>query len=192
MELLMNSMYHAAVLALCLVVGSVSSAPAAGKIGGNKKGSAPPSFKLRGSDKSKQWSQLTNNQWANMLPSNWEDKGFHFYSRIRERGPSFGINTPADLELEMNKGQVVKDTSGRKTRGGTRYRMTLNVKGSDGKNVIIVYDVNSKSKKIEFVTLSLEGSSSDSSSKDKPSKDKPSKDKPSKDKPSKGKAAEGK
>ncbi len=105
-------------------------------------------FKLSGNT-NLLWSQVTNNEWKSMLPEHWTDKGFHFYKRIRKRGPEAGINTPSDLNSEMNNGRVAHDH-------GDRYKVTTNIVNSDGKHFTIFYDYDDQKELCELVTCSYE------------------------------------
>ncbi|UEP49176.1 hypothetical protein [Burkholderia ambifaria] len=97
------------------------------------------------------WKEVTNNQWRNMLPRGWTDNGFHFYSRVRSRGPENGINTPSDLESEIRK------QSSDEPAGGTnpnRRAITLPILNSKGQHLLVIYDYDGKStSKCELVTL---------------------------------------
>lgn len=109
----------------------------------------PTKFKLSGKI-DQPWSQVTNNQWNNMLPKGWVDKGFHFYSRIRERGPADGINTPSDLESEIMK-RVADQSAG----SPNRWEYVLPIKNSSGASLKVIYDYDGKStSNCELVTLS--------------------------------------
>lgn len=94
------------------------------------------------------WSQVTNNQWKNMLPKHWTDKGFHFYNRIVNRGPKVGINTPADLSSEINNGTVVHDA-------GARFKILTNILSDKGQRFTIFYDFDHKKKQCQLVTCSF-------------------------------------
>lgn len=102
-------------------------------------------FVLRGSDKVKLWSEITNNQWQALLPPNWKDKGFHFYKRMRQRGSTVGINTPSDLESEILKGTVAH-------AGGSRYEIDLLIRSSEGQHLKVYYDFENK--QCQLVTMS--------------------------------------
>lgn len=109
----------------------------------------PYAFKLSGSNIDKQWSQVTNSAWSKMLPAKWQDNGFHFYSRVRQRGPGDGINTPSDLESEVMKGTTQPE--------GTpdRWEILLPILNSRGQHLRVIYDYDGgKSSKCSLVTLS--------------------------------------
>lgn len=113
----------------------------------------PYPFKLSGSKVGSQWSQVTNSQWSQMLgKSGWVDKGYHFYSRMRSRGPAAGINTPSDLESEIIKGTAETHFS---PAHPNRYRIDLNIVSSSNPNqrLYVVYDYAGGSSKAELVTL---------------------------------------
>ena len=93
------------------------------------------------------WKQVTNNQWNNMLSRNWTDKGFHFYERIRDRGPDAGINTPSDLESEIMKGTVSRVRA-------NRYKISLMILNSSGQHFTVFYDYDSKRGVCQLVTCS--------------------------------------
>ncbi|WP_375578686.1 hypothetical protein ABWH96_16895 [Marivirga tractuosa] len=95
------------------------------------------------------WKQVTNNQWKNMLNKSWTDKGFHFFERIKTRGPSAGISSPSNLESEIRKGTVLNVT-------GNRYKITLILVNSIGQHFTIFYDYDSKKKLCQLVTCSYE------------------------------------
>jgi hypothetical protein len=105
-------------------------------------------FKLSGKT-DKLWREITNNEWNNMLPKHWIDKGFHFYKRIKERGPKVGINSPSDLSSEINNGSVSQDH-------GIRFRITTSIVSEKGLHFTIFYDFNEKKKLCELVTCSFE------------------------------------
>lgn len=132
-----------------------SSAVGAPEVLANKRQGGPDvpyPFTLRGAKVNDLWSQVTNNQWANMLPQGWVDKGFHFYSRVRSRGPADGINTPSDLESEIRKGTVYPDP----TPGApNRYRIELQILNSAGTPLKVFYDYAGGKGKCELVTLSF-------------------------------------
>ncbi|KVK97917.1 hypothetical protein [Burkholderia territorii] len=97
------------------------------------------------------WKEVTTNQWRNMLPRGWTDNGFHFYSRVRSRGPENGINTPSDLESEIRK-QVSDEPAG----GGNpnRRTITLPIVNGKGQHLLAIYDYDGRStSKCELVTL---------------------------------------
>jgi hypothetical protein len=106
----------------------------------------PYPFSLSGSAQAKLWRDVTNNEWQNLLPPHWKDKGFHFYRRVRQRGPDAGINTPADLELEINKGTVSPDQ-------GLSFAISLSIVDSSGKHMKIFYEL--RSKQCELVTMTF-------------------------------------
>lgn len=108
-------------------------------------------FNLSGSKMDDHWSQVTNNQWNNMLSKHWTDKGFHIYSRLRERGPAMGINTPHDFEFEMNKGTVSPSS-----RSPNRYEVRLLVMTGDGKHATVIYDYDDKKKVCQLVTMTFQ------------------------------------
>jgi len=113
----------------------------------------PYAFKLRGSGIDKLWKQTTNNQWAKMLPAAWQDKGFHFYSRIRERGPAVGINTPSDFESEMLKQVRDEATTNPPTQ---RRQIVLPMADSKGKHLKVIYDyAGGKRATCQLVTLTF-------------------------------------
>ncbi|TRX74066.1 hypothetical protein [Pseudomonas mangiferae] len=95
------------------------------------------------------WKQVTNSAWKSMLgTSGWTDNGFHFYSRVRERGPESGINTPSDLESEIRK--KVRDTP----LTGNRHEIVLPITSSSGQPLKVLYDYDGgKASKCELVTL---------------------------------------
>jgi hypothetical protein len=103
-------------------------------------------FRLSGKT-SNLWRQITNNQWQNMLPKNWTDNGFHFYSRIKDRGPEAGINTPFDLQSEMMNGTV-------SLVNGIRYQVRTNIVNSTGQHFTIFYDFDARQKMCQLVTCS--------------------------------------
>jgi hypothetical protein len=108
-------------------------------------------FRLRGSKVNNYWQEVTNNQWNQMLPDTWIDNGFHFYSRVRKRGPELGINTPSDLESEILKGTVQAD-------GGNvenRYAIVLPIQNSNGDNLRVVYDYDQQRQRCKLVTLTF-------------------------------------
>lgn len=88
---------------------------------------------------------ITPNQWNNMLPKLWQDKGGHFLSRIKEdaRGGAAAIHTPADLESMVFGGELAKTD---------RTDRWLIVRQYD-KLYSVVFDINTKSKKCELVTF---------------------------------------
>lgn len=110
----------------------------------------PTQFRLSGSNVDQTWRNVTNSAWSNMLPQGWVDKGFHFYSRVRERGPEGGIGSPSDLESEINK--KVSDRAVRGSR--TRRQITLNIKNGSGESLKIFYDyAGRRTSKCELVTM---------------------------------------
>jgi hypothetical protein len=109
----------------------------------------PYPFRLRGKI-DKLWKQVTDSEWKNMLSEHWTDNGFHFYSRIRERGPQSGISTPSDLESEIMKGTV-------EGAGGNRYRIKLLVVNNKGEHLYVFYDYDSSKKRCELVTCTYTG-----------------------------------
>ncbi|WP_296992876.1 hypothetical protein [Thalassospira sp. UBA1131] len=110
---------------------------------------APTTFSLSGSNVDNAWKQVTNSQWSNMLPMIWQDKGFHFYARVRERGPNAGIQTPSDLESEIRRGTATTTTT------ANRYQITLNIQNGSGSFMKVFYDyAGGKNAKCELVTLS--------------------------------------
>ncbi|CAM3460907.1 hypothetical protein [Thalassospira profundimaris] len=110
---------------------------------------APTTFSLSGSNVDNLWKQVTNNQWSKMLPIIWQDNGFHFYARVRERGPDAGINTPSDLESEIRRGTPSAEGT------PNRWQITLPVTSSTGRSLRVIYDyAGGKNAKCELVTLS--------------------------------------
>lgn len=105
-------------------------------------------FKLSGKT-DEIWKKVTDNEWHNMLPKHWNDKGFHFYSRIKKRGPKAGVNTPGDLDSEINNGTVSHVQ-------GERYRIKTNIVNDGGSHFTIFYDYNEEKKQCELVTCSYE------------------------------------
>jgi len=109
----------------------------------------PTAFNLSGK-KDQYWSQVTNNAWGKMLPKGWVDNGFHFYSQVRSRGPSAGINTPSDLESN-----VMKQVSAGPEGHPNRWQILLPIKNSANKNLRVIYDYDRKANsKCKLVTLS--------------------------------------
>lgn len=122
---------------------SISSAHAA-----PPKFCAPTTFSLSGSTIDNLWNKVTSSQWSKMLPANWQDKGFHFYSRVRERGPDAGINTPSDLESEIRKGTPNPEGT------PNRWQIELPIHSSGGQVLRVIYDYDgSKNAKCSLVTL---------------------------------------
>jgi hypothetical protein len=110
----------------------------------------PSELRLRGSDINKLWKQVTNTAWGKMLPDTWADKGFHFYSQARLRGPDAGINTPSDFEDEVMK-KVRDEPEGTPNR----RQIILPIQNSKGQNLRVIYDFDGRKKsKCELVTLS--------------------------------------
>lgn len=113
-------------------------------------GPCPYEFTLSGKT-DQLWKNVTNTAWNNMLPPQWVDKGFHFYSQARSRGPANGINTPGDLELEIHK-KVAEEPEGHPNR----WQILLPILNSKGDNLRVVYDYDGgKTSKCELVTLSF-------------------------------------
>ncbi len=81
-----------------------------------------------------------------MLPEQWTDKGFHFYSRVKRRGPDAGINTPSDLESEIRSGTDLEDPI-----QPNRHQIRLPITNSNGQHLKVVYDFNNG--QCELVTL---------------------------------------
>jgi len=109
----------------------------------------PYPFSLSGNI-DQQWKQVTNSAWNKMLPQQWTDNGFHFYSRVRERGPADGINTPSDLESEIRK-KLREEPEGKPNR----WQIVLPIVNSKGINLHVIYDYDGgKSSKCQLVTLS--------------------------------------
>ena len=112
----------------------------------------PTQFRLSGSNVGKSWSEVTNSAWSGMLPRGWVDKGFHFYSRMRERGPENGITTPSELESEINR--RISDRAARGSR--VRRQITLNIKNKKNESLKIIYDyAGRRTSKCELVTMSF-------------------------------------
>lgn len=109
----------------------------------------PVEFRLHGSGVDKLWRQTTPSAWQDMLPRGWVDKGFHFYARVRERGPHVGINTPSDLESEIRK------ASNDVPIGGNRREILLNIVNDSGRKMKVIYDYAGKKKPCELVTLTF-------------------------------------
>ena len=113
-------------------------------------GACPTPFVLTGNT-DLLWKEVTNNQWRNMLPRGWTDNGFHFYSRVRSRGPENGINTPSDLESEIRKQSADEPAGG---NNPNRRAITLPILNSKGQHLLVIYDYDGKStSKCELVTL---------------------------------------
>ncbi|WP_369980421.1 hypothetical protein [Xanthomonas bundabergensis] len=109
----------------------------------------PYPFRLSGNI-DQQWKQVTNSAWNKMLPRQWADNGFHFYSRVRDRGPADGINTPSDLESEILK-KVREEPEGTPNR----WQIVLPILNSKGANLRVIYDYDGgKTSKCQLVTLS--------------------------------------
>jgi hypothetical protein len=109
----------------------------------------PTRLKLSGSGIDKPWSKVTNSAWKKMLPKGWTDKGFHFYSRVRERGPRNGINTPSDLESEIMK--KVRDQAA----APGRRAIVLPIKNNRGQSLQVIYDYAGGRSKCGLVTLTF-------------------------------------
>ncbi|WP_412776851.1 hypothetical protein [Thalassospira lucentensis] len=131
-----------AVLAMVFIgAGSTHAAP--------PKFCAPTTFSLSGSVADQFWNNVTPNQWAKMLSANWQDNGFHFYGRVRQRGPDAGINTPSDLESEIRKGTPKPEGT------PNRWQINLPILSSGGQPLRVIYDYDgSKNAKCSLVTLS--------------------------------------
>lgn len=102
-------------------------------------------FKLSGKT-TDPWAKVTNNQWNNMLSKNWCDNGFHFYSRIRERGPEAGIHSPSDLESEIRNGKVTYD------QNTGRYSITMAITNGQGQHFTVLCDYDNAKDRHELVT----------------------------------------
>jgi hypothetical protein len=110
----------------------------------------PNKFKLRGGKIDNPWKKTTSSAWAKMLPIGWVDNGFHFYSRIRSRGPGDGINTPSDLESE-----IMKKTADQPEGRPNRREILLPIQNSKGQKLRVIYDyTGKKTAKCQLVTLS--------------------------------------
>ncbi len=126
---------------LPLLAGGASAGPA-----------CPYPFSLSGNIE-QDWKQVTNSAWKAMLgTSGWTDNGFHFYSRVRERGPESGINTPSDLETEIRK--KVRDTP---VEGSNNRRsLVLPLKNASGQSLRVLYDYDGgRASKCQLVTLTF-------------------------------------
>lgn len=97
----------------------------------------PTPFRLSGKI-DQLWKSVTNNQWNNMLPKGWIDKGFHFYDQVRERGPVNGVNTPSDLESEILKAED------RLITAPNRWAFILPITNSQGAHLMAIYDYTGK------------------------------------------------
>lgn len=95
------------------------------------------------------WSKVSNNKWNKMLSKHWIDKGFHFYERIRNRGPEAGINTPSDLESAIRSGTVSRVIN-------QRFRIVIPIVNSKGEHFTVFYDYNKSKSICELVTCSYE------------------------------------
>ena len=81
--------------------------------------------------------------------ANWQDNGFHFYGRVRQRGPDAGINTPSDLESEIRKGTPKPEGT------PNRWQINLPILSSGGQPLRVIYDYDGrKNSKCSLVTLS--------------------------------------
>jgi len=105
-------------------------------------------FKLSGKI-TEDWSKVTNSQWKKMLPKNWTDKGFHFYNRIKTRGPKAGIQTPSDFESYFTNGILSLDH-------GNRYKVRTTIINGNSEHLTFFYDYNKTKKQCELVTTSYE------------------------------------
>ena len=124
----------AVAIALTFVTSAAAQCPAAFKLSGDIDGS---------------WSKTTSSAWSKMLPKQWVDKGFHFYSRVRERGPAAGIQTPSDLESEIRKASADQPTA-----TPNRRQIVLNIANDSGAKLRVIYDyAGKKTSKCELVTL---------------------------------------
>lgn len=124
---------------LALLCGTCASVQAA----------CPYPFRLSGKI-DQPWKQVTNSAWNKMLPPQWTDNGFHFYSRVRDRGPADGINTPSDLESE-----ILKKVSEGPEGTPNRWQILLPLVNSKGANLRVIYDYDGgKTSKCQLVTLS--------------------------------------
>ncbi len=96
------------------------------------------------------WRDVTNNQWNNMLPKGWIDKGFHFYDQVRERGPVNGVNTPSDLESEIRKSES------RLLTPPNRWAFILPITNGQGAHLMAIYDyTGAKAGNCELVTFTF-------------------------------------
>lgn len=112
----------------------------------------PTALRLSGSGIDKPWSKVTNSAWKKMLPKGWTDNGFHFYSRVRQRGPESGITTPSDLESEILK--KVGDQAAAPPAG--RRAIVLPIKNTGGQSLRVLYDyAGGRTSKCELVTLTF-------------------------------------
>jgi hypothetical protein len=112
----------------------------------------PTAFRLSGSAIDKQWSKVTTSAWLKMLPKGWTDKGFHFYSQVRRRGPDGGIGSPSDLESEI----VKKLSDQAAPPPASRRAIVLPIQDYDGKSVKVFYDyAGGKTSKCELVTITF-------------------------------------
>ena len=107
-------------------------------------------FNLYGSSVDKLWRDITPNKWNDSLSEHWTDRGFHFFSQVRERGPKNGINTPSDLESEILKGIVkafpeIQD----------RFQIVLPIINSTVANLCVFYDYDKQKKLCQLVTISF-------------------------------------
>ncbi len=109
----------------------------------------PYAFKLGGGKIDDPWKKVTDSEWSAMLPKGWQDKGFHFYSRIRERGPSEGIATPSDLESEIMKQTADLPEGTIKNR----RQIVLPIANAAGRNLRVIYDYAGGTDKCSLVTL---------------------------------------
>jgi hypothetical protein len=82
-----------------------------------------------------------------MLPKHWTDNGFHFYNRIKNRGPKAGLNSPSDFETAFKNGILGKDS-------GDRYKVRTTILNDEGKHLTFFYDYNATNKQCEMVTVS--------------------------------------
>ncbi len=96
------------------------------------------------------WKSITNNEWNSMLPKGWIDKGFHLFTRMRERGSEAGIHTPSDLESAIRCGTVAPHVP----PIANRYTVTFTgIASSENKHPTLVYDYDSKKKMCQVVTF---------------------------------------
>lgn len=99
-------------------------------------------FKLSGKT-DKQFKDVTLNEWNNMLPAIWVDKGGHFLARVKERGQQSEIHTPSDLQSLVMGGKLEKD----------KTPPNWDISRVYTKKYTVVFAVNDKSKKCELVTF---------------------------------------
>ncbi len=134
-------------LVICLSIIFTIEAPAYADV-------AKCSVSFRGNTETS-FKRLTPNQWSDIIGPTWVDKGYHFYSRLRQpdRGAANEIYTPSDLESAMRGGIPSSDPT-----SINRYRITLkSLPTNKEKYPYISYDYNPKTKQCEFVTLAYEG-----------------------------------